>query len=329
MIKFIKPPKLKQGDTIGVIAPSSSAALISKHNLALAEKKFESYGLSVKYSPHFLRKSRFSAETIKDRVKDFHGMFADSAIKAIIAVIGGYTSNQLLPLINFNLIKKNPKIFIGFSDITALQNAIFSKTGLITFSGPCFASFAQINPPFDFEEYYFRKILMDSESYIEVRPSSVWADDEWWKTPAKPRRLKPNKGWRIIRKGAGRGVILGGNLSTFTLLFGTPYLPDLKGKILFLEEDPCTNAGMIERMFVQVSQHRDFSSIKGMVVGRFGAKSGLSPEAEATLLKTITADLNIPVVSNVDFGHTNPTITFPIGGRCEIETHKNIIRLKY
>ncbi len=328
-LSIIKPEKLKTGDSIGVVAPAASASLISKRNLNLAKRKLESLGLNVVYGKNIFKHHKFSIDGIKERINDLHSMFSSGKIKGVMAVIGGYSSNELLPYLNYELIRKNPKIFIGFSDITALQNAIFKMTGLITFSGPCFANFAQTKPPFDFEEEYFRKVLIDKKTDIEIKPSRVWADDKWWKTPNKPRKLNKNSGWRIIKKGAAKGTIVGGNLSTFLLLFNTPYAPDLKNKILFIEEDPCMNAGMIERMFTQLSQSKDFKKIKGLVVGRFGSESGLSAKNEITLLKAITSEINVPVVSNVDFGHTNPMITFPIGRECEINTAENLIKLKY
>lgn len=328
-MQIIKPTKLKAGDSIGIVAPAASASLISKRNLDLAKKKLESFGLNVIYGKNIFKRHKLSIDGIKERIDDLHSMFSSGKIKGIMAVIGGYSSNQLLPHLNYELIKKNPKVFVGYSDITALQNAILQKTGLITFSGPCFASFAQIHSPCEFEEEYFKKNLMDQDFNVTLRPSKIWADDEWWKTPGKKRELKKNNGWKYIKKGKAKGVIVGGNLSTFLLLLGTAYLPDLRNKILFIEEDPEMNRGMIERMFTQLSQSDYFNKINGLVVGRFSSKTNFSEKEEKKLFQTITLGLDIPVISNLDFGHTSPTITFPIGGKCEIDTSKNLIKLEY
>ncbi|MFH1161890.1 MAG: S66 peptidase family protein [Candidatus Jorgensenbacteria bacterium] len=327
-MEIIKPPRLKCGDLIGVVAPASSASLIKKGNLKLAKKNLESLGFKVQYGKNIFRFSELSTDSIKPRLTDFHHMFKSKSIKAVMAVIGGYTSNQLLPFIDFKLIKNNPKIFIGFSDVTALQNAIFTKTGLITFSGPCFATMAQTEPPFNFELKYFKKVLMDGESDIIVEPSKTWAEDEWWQTPRKHRQLMKNGGWRFIKAGSAEGEIIGGNLSTFLLLLKTPYCPSFKNKILFIEEDPCMNKGMIERMLTQLVQLSDFRKLRGLVIGRFGSRSGLASKEEGELLKILVSNFDIPVVSNLDFGHTSPMITFPIGGRCEINTQRSLIKFK-
>lgn len=327
-MRIIKPEKLKAGDFIGIVAPATSASLILERNLDLAKKSLKSFGLNVIYGKNIFEHHKFSLDGIKERINDFHSMFSSKKIKGIMAVIGGYYSNQLLPYLDYNLIRKNPKVFVGYSDITALQNAILKKTGLVTFSGPCFASFAQTHPPYEFEKEYFKEILMSKNLDIKLRPSKVWADDEWWKKPTSPRKLKKNKGWRFIKNGEAKGLIIGGNLSTFLLLFGTDFLPNLSDKILFIEEDPVMNIGMIERMMTQLSQNHNFRSIKGLVLGRFASRVGLTEEKEKRLLKIMTSGLNIPIVSNLDFGHTNPMITFPIGGQCEINTSKNLIRLR-
>jgi len=327
-MKIIIPPKLKYNDIIGIIAPASSARLIKIENLNLAKKNLESLGFRVLYGRNIFKSNNTSISSIKARLLDFHQMFKSKEVKGIMAAIGGYTSNQLLPFINYALIKKYPKIFIGYSDITVLQNVIFKKTGLITFSGPCFATFAQTHPPFDFELKYFKKILIDGESDIIIRASKLWAEDEWWKMLHKPRKLKKNAGWRIINDGKASGRVIGGNLSTFLLLLKTPYCPSFKNKILFIEEDPCVNRGTIERMIIQLFQILDFKQIRGLAIGRFGSASNFTRNEEEKLLKTLisTFNINIPIISNLDFGHTNPMITFPIGGECEIDTRKKLIK---
>ena len=325
-MEIIRPPALQIGDTIGIVAPAEPASLIEWGHLRLAEKKLNSLGLQVLYGTYAFQGRKLGIENIKERVRDIHQMFSSRKIRGVMAVIGGYSSNELLPHLDYRLIRNHPKAFIGFSDITALQNAMLVKAGLVTFSGPCFANFAQTQPPFDFEERWFKRGVM-GEGTVSLVPSRMWADDEWWRHPRRSRALVKNAGWVIVRSGHNRGVIVGGNLSTFVLLFGTPYAPSLANKILFIEEDSEMNAKMIERMLVQLSQQNDFHRIRGLVVGRFGRKSGLSPESVKRLLRACTNNLNVPVIAHVDFGHTNPMITFPIGGACEIDTRHAALRL--
>ena len=327
-MKLISPPKLKKGDWISVVAPSSSASLITSKNLDLAKRCLEGWGLKVVYGKHIFNKYRNSLEGIRGKLADLHTAFSDKRISAVMSVIGGYSANELLPYLNYHLFRENPKIFVGYSDTTVLQNAIFEKSGLITFSGPAFATLAQTQTPFEYEKDHLKHVLMNPERMSFVKPAKHWAEDAWWKNPKKPRQLHTSPGWRVIYPGKTRGVIVGGNLSSFLLLLGTPCAPSLRNKIIFLEEDPEMNLSMIQRSLVQVSQNKEVNQLRGVIVGRFSSRVGLRPQWEVRLLKRLFRP-NVILVSNVDFGHTNPMITFPVGGECEVDTAKSLIRFKY
>src|SRR5699024_2083738 len=155
----------------------------------------------------------------------------DKNVKAILTVIGGYNVNQILDYIDYDLIKENPKIICGFSDITALTNAIYAKAGMITYSGPHFSSFG-MKKGFEYTEKYFKKMLMQSES-IEIESSNEWSNDSWFKNQENRTFIK-NVGMKIINEGEAEGKIIGGNLCTLNLLQGTEYMPDLEETILFI-----------------------------------------------------------------------------------------------
>ena len=319
-MKKIYPEKLKSGDKICVIAPSRSLAIISKECRQIANKRLTQMGLKVVFSQHAEEVNKLSSSSIKSRVKDLHAAFADTQIKAILTVIGGFNSNQLLQYIDWGLIKKNPKIFCGFSDITTLNNAIFAKTGLVTYSGPHYSTFGQ-RLYFDYTLEYFRKCLFSSAPF-DILPDENWSDDVWYKDQ-NDRNLMANKGWLIISEGKAEGTVLGANLGTFNLLQGTDFMPQFEGTILFLEECAPAQAWDFDRELQSLIHRSDFGQVKGLVFGRFQKTSKITDKQLIDIVKTKKELNNLPVIANVDFGHTDPKITFPIGGTAKIIAHSN------
>ena len=316
----IVPQKLASGDEIRVVAPARSLSIIGEKNTALAKKKLESTGYTVTFSEHCLECDLFASSSIQSRIADLHAAFADKKVKAILTAIGGFNSNQLLPHLDYDLIKKNPKILCGYSDITALANGIFAKTGIVTYSGPHFSTFA-MQKEFEFTQDYFNKCLVKKMS-IAVVASKYWSDDQWYLDQEK-RELHKNDGLWIIQEGSGSatGTIVGGNITIFSLLFGTPYMPNLKDAIVFLEDDELAKgdtAVLFDDKLHSLFQQPGADGIKGIVIGRFQKKSNIQREHIAFMFKNMTNLNSIPVVANVDFGHTYPLITFPIGGKAEL-----------
>jgi muramoyltetrapeptide carboxypeptidase LdcA involved in peptidoglycan recycling len=316
----IYPDKLKVGDEIRIIAPSRSIKLLSQETKDIANKRFMKLGFKLSFGKHINESDEFISSSIQSRVDDLHEAFSSKNVKAIITVIGGFNSNQLLKYINWELIKNNPKIFLGFSDITALNNAIFTKTGLVTYSGPHYSSFGQ-KLHFEYTLEYFKNCLM-SDELLEIEPSKQWSDDEWYIDQNK-RELIDNPGYLIINEGKSEGTILGANLCTFNLLQGTEYFPDLTDSILFLEDDYETVPHTFDRDLQSLIHLPNFNKVRGLVIGRFQKKSKMSDELLKKIIKTKKELDNIPVIANGDFGHSDPKITFPIGGEARIITDKN------
>ena len=321
-MKKIYPPKLKMGDEIRIVAPSSSAAIISTSLRSIANKRLSDLGFKLSFGKNVEEIDEFNSSSIKSRVSDLHEAFTDSKVKAIFAVIGGFNCNQLLEYIDWDIIRKNPKIFIGYSDTTALQNAIFTKTGLVTYSGPAWSTFGQ-KLYFNYTLEYFKKCLMSEDKFI-IKPSEDWTDDAWYKNQNK-RNVMKNDGWFIINKGEASGTLLGANLCTFNLLQGTGYMPDLNDSILFLEDDEESKAMHFDRDLQSLIHQPSFKSVRGIVIGRFQKASNITKEKLAKIIKGKKELKNIPVIGNVDFGHTSPIITFPIGGKVAINTKKKSI----
>lgn len=314
-MKTIFPKKLKKGDKIVVVAPSDSLKLISEEIKSIADERFTEMGLVLSFAKHVNELDEFDSSSIKSRVSDLHNAFSDKSVKAVFAVIGGLNCNQLLRYLNWNLIKKNPKIFVGYSDTTALQNAIYAKTGLVTYSGPAYSSFGQ-KLYFDYTLEYFKKCIFDNKIF-DILPSKTWSDDRWY-SDQKNRKLIKNKGWLNINTGKAEGRILGANICTFNLLQGTEYFPDISNSILFLEDDAESMLGNFNRDLQSLIHLPNFSTVKGIVIGRFQNASKVKTKHLIKAIKS-KAELNhIPVLANVDFGHTSPMITFPIGGKAQL-----------
>lgn len=326
----IIPEKLKKGDEIRVIAPSRSMKILKKDIIDIAKSRLESLGFKVSFGKNVMKSINddYKCASIEDRVSDLHDAFRDKNVKAILTVIGGYNVNQILDEIDYELIKNNPKILCGFSDITALTNAIYAKTGLVTYSGVHFSSFG-MKYGFEYSLDYFKKIFMKND-WVEIKPSEKWSNDSWY-SDQENRIFKTNEGMQIISEGTAEGKIIGGNLCTLNLLQGTEYMPNLDDSILFIEDD-----GLVGKEFIREFD-RDLQSllhtakgmkINGIVVGRAEEVSEMDYNKWDNMLKTKKQIENIPIIINANFGHTTPIFTFPIGGYAKLTVQNNKIDLK-
>jgi len=321
---MLVPQKLKQGNEIRIIAPARSLSLLSEELIKLAKENFEKQGFKITFSKNCEEKDIFMSSSIKLRVEDLHEAFTDKNVKAIFTVIGGFNSNQILKYLDYDLIKNNPKILCGYSDITALTNAITAKTELITYSGLHFSTWG-MKKEFEYNLEYFKKCLIE-ENKFEVKPSKTWSDDVWYKNQEN-RTPVNNKDLIVLNKGKAEGIIFGGNLCTFNLLQGTEFMPDISDSILFLEDDAFGGAGsdvFFDRNLQSLIHQPNFEKVKGMVIGRFQKNSHMNLEKLKYIIATKEELKNIPIIANADFGHTNPLITFPIGGTAKLKVDNKV-----
>lgn len=216
----MKDTKLKAGDRICVIAPSRSMSIISNEVKQNAINNFGKLGLEVVFAKNIYEKDEYVSSSISSRLDDLHSAFSDKSIKGIFSVIGGYNSNQLLNKIDYKLIEKNQKILCGFSDITTLSNAIYKKTGLITYYGPHFSSLGMVKG-IEYTLDYLKNCFFTSNPY-ELLPVDKWSDDEWYLDQVN-RNFYKNEGYIVINPGYATGTVIGGNLCTFNLLQGTEW----------------------------------------------------------------------------------------------------------
>jgi muramoyltetrapeptide carboxypeptidase len=312
----IVPRRLRHGDTVRVVAPARSRKFVAEHDHgAVIEKRFAALGLRLTFGDHVDERDDFDSSSVASRVSDLHAAFTDPEVAGILTVIGGFNSNELLPYLDWDLIAANPKIFCGFSDITAVQNAILAQTGMITYSGPHWSSFG-MRDYFDQTEQWFVQVLLGEEP-AELRPSKSWTDDLWFADQDK-RTVRENEGWWPLRPGQATGRIVGGNLCTLNLLQGTPYMPSLDGAVLMVEDDYLSDAKEFARNLTSLLQLPDASGVQGLVIGRFQEASRVTRSLLEQIIARQDRLVGLPVLANVDFGHTDPRITFPIGGHAAL-----------
>ena len=332
---LIKPSKLNLGDTIGIISPSAPLAGLVPDRANRAIKAIEKLGFKIKVGKDALKIADHTAGSAVERAADINEFFKDKSVKAIISFIGGNHSNQTLKYLDFQLIKNNPKIFLGYSDITVLHLALLSQANLVSFYGPAALTQFGENPAIlEYTLDYFKKALMSPEPIGQIKPSQEWTDEtlDWFKKLdlSRPRKMKENKGWQWLKKGNATGPILGGCITSIMHLRGTKYWPDFSDCILFWEipesdgdftkgEKPAN----IDAHLADLELSGVFSKIKGMIIGRpFGYTDAETKELIEIILKS-TADYNFPILFNVDIGHTDPMITIPMGVKAKIDSEKD------
>lgn len=306
--------RLKKGDHIRVVSPSSSIERIGgvEANVA-AKEKLEALGFRLSFSEHYFENDIFDSAPIASRVADLEAAFANETVDAILTTIGGFNCNELLPYLDFDLIAQNPKIFCGYSDTTALLNAIYAKTGIQTYMGPSYSSFKMREGQNYQTQAWLNAVTQDS---FTLEPSEEWSSDAWY-IPDAPRTFFPTD-WKVYNPGQASGVAIGGNLSTFALLHGTEFAPKPDKYILFLEEAEEDHYVEFTRHFAALLQV--YPNPQAVLIGRFPKETEMTEEILLAILEKHPIFKQIPVLYDLDFAHTQPLFTITIGGQVEIDT---------
>lgn len=318
------PERLSFGNEIRVIAPSTSMAVVKGKQIEIATERLNKLGFQVTFGKNTYEHDEFFTTSIEERIEDLHAAFKDPNVKGILTVLGGYHANQLLKFMDFELIKENPKVFCGYSDITALQAAIYKKTGLVTYYGPHFSSFG-MKHGFDYSLQSFIEAVTNEAPY-EITPSREWSDDPWY-LDQEDRTFLQNEGPIVIQEGKASGRLIGGNLCTLNLLQGTEFMPSLSNSILFIEDDEESHIHSFDRDLQSLLHLPDAAGIQGVLIGRFQKTSNTT---EAAIRKMIADKRELagkPVIANVDFGHTQPMATIPIGAGASIEAEGSMTKI--
>ncbi|MAP03903.1 MAG: LD-carboxypeptidase [Halieaceae bacterium] len=307
-----RPKRLRPGDTIGLVAPAS--VTYESLQLQIALEALEAMGLKVKVGPHVMDRFGYLAGKDKDRASDINAAFADAQIDAVFALRGGWGASRLLPFLDFDLISKNPKIFLGYSDITSLLNAIYAKADVVTFHGPNVMS--RWN---EFTYEGMREVLFDARASTYSNPEVI--DDD---LVARKHRIQ------TINAGKATGHLIGGNLTLMSALVGTPYFPDARGAILFLE-DVGEAIYRVDRMMTQLKLSGVLGQVSGIVFGHFtGVKPnpGLGNFALMDILRQHCEPLGVPCYFGAMIGHVEQQSTVPVGAVAEMDAGAGVLRLK-
>ncbi|HFI0816531.1 TPA: S66 peptidase family protein [Streptococcus suis] len=306
--------RLKKGDHIHVVSPSSSIESIGgfEANVA-AKKKLEALGFRLSFSEHYFENDIFDSAPIASRVADLEAAFANETVDAVLTTIGGFNCNELLPYLDFDLIAQNPKIFCGYSDTTALLNAIYAKTGMQTYMGPAYSSFKMEQGQQYQTTSWLNAVTQDT---YHLTPSLEWSSDAWY-LPNAPRTFYPTE-WKVYNPGQASGIAIGGNISTLNLLTGTEFAPRPDKYVLFLEEAEDDDYLIIARHLTALLQ--TYPNPQAVVFGRFPKETKLTEEILLTILDKHPILKKVPVLYDLDFAHTQPLFTITIGGQVEIDT---------
>ncbi|BCB03704.1 S66 peptidase family protein [Bacillus sp. KH172YL63] len=293
----MKPSKLRKGDTVGVIAPASPP---KAEPLQKGVDFLEELGLKVKVGASVYKTFGYLAGKDQDRIDDIHTMFSDPEVKAIICACGGYGTGRIAAGLDYHLIRNNPKIFWGYSDITFLHTAIHQQTGLVTFHGPMLSSDIGLKDVHDETKGSFQQLFHTGELAYSFEGSKLVT----------------------VVEGKAEGEVIGGNLTLLSSTLGTPYEVDTKGKILFIEdidEEPYK----VDRMLNQLKMADKFSEAAGLIIGDFKncepKKREDSLSLEDVLNEYITCE-GKPVMKGFHIGHSSPSIVIPIGSRARMNT---------
>ena len=311
----IKPNALREGDTVGLITPSTYVS--DPDTLATAERTMRYFNLKPKWGRNVRKKSGYLGGTVQERIDDLHAMFADPEVKAVFALRGGYGSAQLLDRIDYDLIRTHPKIFLGYSDITAMHLAIHQKTGLVTFHGPVVLSHFT-----GYTQEHFKRALFQTGAIGPVT------------NPKESNPLRPEHTLRAVRPGKARGPLIGGNLTLISTTMGTPFEIDTRGRILFIE-DVDEEPYRIDRMLTQLRLAGKLDAAAGIVFGEcLDCKSkDYKPSFNSTftlgeIQDNILGDLKIPVLSGLTIGHTDDQLTLPVGVMASLDAEKGELNIE-
>ncbi len=288
-LTILKPARLEPGDVIGILSP---AGPVRESELQAGYEVLESSGFKVRPAPHLYDRNGYLAGKDQSRLEDLHAMFRDQDIKAVFCARGGYGSLRLLDKIDYDLIMRNPKIMVGFSDITALLLAVHARTGLVVFHGSMVRDLGSGHP--DNRNQLLR--------LLRFTQSMTW----------------DLNGCDTLVHGKADGPLMGGNLSLVCHLLGTPFMPSLNGSILFLE-DKGEALYRLDRMLTHLKLSGSLKGLRGMIAGRFDG-SGMEHTLLHRLLLDTAFDLNIPLVAGFPVGHGTRNLPLPMGPSVELDT---------
>ena len=328
MNNTIKPPRLKSGDTVGIASPAASFFSFTNNWLSRAQAAIEDLGLKVQLANNARHQREHLNPAPQLRVNDLHDLFSDPDIKAIFCLSGGAGTNALLPLLDWDLIARSPKILMGYSANTALLLGIYARLNLVTFHGPTLLNgLSEFPKPLSYTLESIKDVLFTPTAPGPLEAPETWTDDA--PSENSPRKMKNNAGWHWLKEGKAQGSLIGGNLHTLPILFGTPFWPSFHGKILYLEEVNMGNTVLMyaEEVLAQCQQIGLFEEISGLIVGKMNNLSQDQEELLQGLISHYTSAFDFPILTQVDIGHTSPQMILPNGIQATLDCEQNLFSI--
>ena len=309
--------------TIGIFATSSGVLGDESTRYGFLKK----CGYKIIEHPQVRLNNGHTAGSIQDRIQALYELLENDKVDILMAYWGGANTNQILPYLDYKKFKKYNKPIVGFSDTSALLLAVNKLSNIKTYMGPCGITFDKKNK-FKYSLNYFEKIVVNKEPEVIVKDSSQYVDDLFYiNGDVKSLQKQKSKGRQIYKHGICEGKVIASNLQTLMVLAGTRFFPNLNNKVLFIEEDEMATTSMIHRFFTHLSQVLDLNILKGILIGRFSKNSGFNKKDKETFIyDDVFSSLNIPIIYNLDFGHTDPLFTIALGGNVYVNTYENIIK---
>jgi muramoyltetrapeptide carboxypeptidase LdcA involved in peptidoglycan recycling len=312
--------KLKLGDFIGIFSPSSPITHSCPNRFERGKKYLKEKGFNIIEGSLTGKHDFYRSGSIKERAEELNELIRNPEVKCIMSTIGGMNSNSIIPYIDYEAFKRNPKIIIGYSDVTAILLAIYAQTGISTYYGPALvASFGELEPFVDHTYKFFKEVTMDEIQFPYTYEMPEYWTEEYinWETQDRSKEKRQNK-WITVYEGTVSGRVIGGNLNTMQGIWGSKYMPEIKdGDILFIE-DSLKDAATVERSFSFLKVNGVFDKISGIILGKHelfnDMKTGRKPYE---ILLEVLGDKELPFIADFDCCHTHPMMTLPIG--CEIK----------
>ncbi|HKO91163.1 MAG TPA: S66 peptidase family protein [Polyangiaceae bacterium] len=323
---LLRAPRLRPGDTVGIISPSWGGAAQFPHRVARGIEQLHALGFNTKLGAHALNSNGAVSDTAENRAADIHAFLRDPDVRLILATIGGDHCCHLLPHLDFQLVTSHPKLFMGFSDVTVLNVAIWSATQLVTFNGPALLTdFAEYPALLSYTREWFLRAVTEARPLGQLVPSAVWTEETLdWRTKSdleRARVLQESAGWRWLKPGAAEGTLLGGCLESLQHLRGTRFWPVWENAILFFEtSEERPSPETVDGILMDYENMGVFENLAGMLVGRPMRYSDQEKASLDEVLLERTQRYAFPIVSGMDFGHTAPQLTLPVGCHARIDT---------
>lgn len=328
-------PQIKIGDTIGIFSPSASVTHWAPRRFERSKRFLEGKGFKILEGSLTGKHDGYRSGSIQERAEELNALIRDPEVRCIMTTIGGMNSNALLPYVDYEALKQDPKLITGYSDATALLMGIYAKTGIPVLYGPALvASFGEFSPFIDWTYGYFKDVAMERKDKAlphDLLMPEFWTDEFIdWETQDRSKEQRPN-GWMALGEGVVSGRLMGGNLNTLQGIWGSSYMPEIKTGDILLIEDSLKDAATVERSFAWLHLNGIFDRVGAVLLGKHELfkDSGTGRQPYEILLEVL-GDKKVPILVDFDCCHTHPMIALPLGAEVEVDLNqKSVAILKW